>query len=81
MPFLFVGASGRGDGGRGLVRRALSGGECIESPASCKKPFSEIPLGVKKPVVLLPWLCYTLSTEQPCYRVADLYSYIEWGWC
>ena len=23
--------------------------------------------------------CYTLFTEQPCYRVADLYSYIEWG--
>ena len=20
-------------------------------------------------------------TEQPCCRVADLYSYIEWGWC
>ena len=19
--------------------------------------------------------------EQPCYRVAGLYSYIEWGWC
>ena len=25
--------------------------------------------------------CDTLSIEQPCYRVADLYSYIEWGWC
>ena len=23
--------------------------------------------------------CDTLSIEQPCYRVADLYSYIEWG--
>ena len=31
--------------------------------------------------VLLEAACYTLSTEQSCYRVADLYSYIEWGWC
>ena len=22
-----------------------------------------------------------LYVEQSCYRVADLYSYIEWGWC
>ena len=34
---------------------------------------------VNNVVVLLEAACYTLSTEQSCYRVADLYSYIEWG--
>ena len=36
---------------------------------------------VNNVLVLLEAACYTLSTEQSCYRVADLYSYIEWGWC
>ena len=26
-------------------------------------------------------MCYIICMEQSCCRVADLYSYIEWGWC
>ena len=27
------------------------------------------------------WHDRILAGKQPCCRVADLYSYIEWGWC
>ena len=30
---------------------------------------------------VLSALMVVYGQEQPCCRVADLYSYIEWGWC
>ena len=35
----------------------------------------------QKGLFLIYEMCYTFCTEQSCCRVADLYSYIEWGWC